>query len=233
MDSRDLIDKLFNWKKELNIINNKGETVLTVYQRLVGDSDLQFARTKALGYSRRMRTKLRDESSDEYIAFVEGYSDFTKEELINTILFDQIIEIRTQVEKDFYFPETVEPDEDASTEETEKYEEEKATWEDRRNKKLNSLVEKELKKRREELERETQESLLVISKESRINALCEVELRRRFVEVCTFLGTFSDKKYKKLLFSSFEEFLESPEILKTQLLEGYTSLEISSVNLKG
>ena len=68
---------------------------------------------------------------------------------------------------------------------------------------------------------------------SKINNLCENELRIRFMEMVTYLGTYKDKKFKKRLFNSFQEFLDSPDILKNQLINGYNSLELSSVNLKG
>ena len=228
----ELIEKLFSWHKETPILDAKGVEIGKVYQRLCGDADIQKSRVTALRYSREMRIKLKDINSDEYLAYVDAYDDLSKEDLINLILFDELIEIRNKVEKDFYFPDPQEPKDD-DTEEWENYQVLVDSWEDRRTEKLNSLVTEAIEDRKFELNNKSLEEIQKQVRLSKINNLCENELRIRFMEMVTYLGTYKDKKFKKRLFNSFQEFLDSPDILKNQLINGYNSLELSSVNLKG
>lgn len=229
----ELIEKLFSWNKETPILDTKGVEIGKVYQRLCGDADIQKSRVTALRYSREMRIKLKDIKSDEYLAYVDAYDDLSKEDLINLILFDELIDIRDKVEKKFYFPDPKEPDEESDTEAWENYQSLVDSWEERRNSRLNELVSIEIEDRKSELNNLSLENIQNQVKISKINNLCKNELQIRFMEMVTYLGTYRDKKFKNRLFKSFQEFLDAPDVLKNQLIEGYNSLELSSVNLKG
>jgi hypothetical protein len=231
-DRVELIENLFKWSRETPILDSKGEQIGKVYQRLCGDADIQKARITALRYSRELRIKFKDKNSDEFLAYVDGYNDLNKSQLTDLILFNELISIRDKVEKGFNFPFPKEPDIEANTEDWEEYQSLQDTYESRRLEKLNELLTKEIQNRREELESESFEFLQDAVILSKISGLCENELKVRFMEMVTYLGTFRDKKMKKRAFSSFQDFLDAPDILKNQLMEGYNSLEISSINLK-
>ena len=228
----ELIENLFRWNRETPIVDTKGAQIGKVYQRLCGDADIQKARITALRYSRELRIKLKNKDSDEYLAYVDGYNDLNKEQLTDLILFNEIMTIREKVEKDFNFPFPKEPDEEGTTEDWEQYQELQDTYESRRLDKLNEKLTKEIQYRREELSANSMEFLQEAVILTKISGLCENELKVRFMEMVTYLGTFRDKKMKKRAFSSFTDFLDAPDILKNQLMEGYNSLEISSINLK-
>ena len=228
----ELIENLFRWNRETPIVDTKGVQIGKVYQRLCGDADIQKARITALRYSRELRIKLKNKDSDEYLAYVDGYNDLNKEQLTDLILFNEIMTIREKVEKDFNFPFPKEPDEEGTTEDWEQYQELQDTYESRRLDKLNEKLTKEIQYRREELSANSMEFLQEAVILTKISGLCENELKVRFMEMVTYLGTFRDKKMKKRAFSSFTDFLDAPDILKNQLMEGYNSLEISSINLK-
>lgn len=228
----ELIEKLFSWSKETPILDTTGKQIGKVYQRLCGDADIQKARITALRYSRELRIKLKDRNSDEYLAYVDGYTDLNKSQLIDLILFNELSTIREKVEKELSFPFPKEPDMESNTEAWEEYQELQDTYESRRLEKLNSVLTQAIQERREELNSESDEFIQEAVITSKISGLCENELRVRFSEMVTYLGTFRDKKMKKKVFSSFQDFLDAPDILKNQLMEGYNSLEISSINLK-
>jgi len=228
----ELIENLFRWNRETPIVDTKGVQIGKVYQRLCGDADIQKARITALRYSRELRIKLKNKDSDEYLAYVDGYNDLNKEQLTDLILFNEIMTIREKVEKDFNFSFPKEPDEEGTTEDWEQYQELQDTYESRRLDKLNEKLTKEIQYRREELSANSMEFLQEAVILTKISGLCENELKVRFMEMVTYLGTFRDKKMKKRAFSSFTDFLDAPDILKNQLMEGYNSLEISSINLK-
>lgn len=227
------IQKLFTWKSPLELKDSEGIVLSTVYQRLVGDADLNKARTVALRYSREMRSKLRDTNSDEYFAYVDIFNDYNKNELVTLILFDELADLRSQAEKDFYFPEPNQPDAEAKTEELEEYQEQVDTYEDRRLKALDDKIKELLDQRKVQLDSADEEDLREIAVESRINSVCEQELRLKFLAMCVYLGTYLDEKYTYRLFKDFIEFLNCPDTLKTQLVDGYSNLEVSSINLKG
>lgn len=229
----ELIEKLFTWKAPLELKDGEDAVVNTVYQKLIGDSDLNKARVTSLRYSRELRGKLKDPTSDEYFAYVDILNDYNKEEIITLILFDELIDMRTEAEKDFYFPEPETPGEDATTEDEEEYQRLQDTYEDRRIKALDDRVKEILEARKNNLDSETEDYLKERAINSRVDSICENELRSRFLNMCTYLGTFLDSEYKYRLFKDFDEFLNSPEALKSQLVSGYNRLEVSSINLKG
>ncbi len=225
--------QLFQWRAPVEIIAPGGDVVDTLYQRLVGDADLNKARTTALRFSREMRVKLRDKDSDEYLAYVDTFADYTKDEIITLLLFNELQEIRENIEKDFIFPEPKEPDSETTTEELEEYQEQDDTYEERRNQALIDKVEAALMERKDQLFEEEIEKLRQALILSQVNNLCETELRNKFIQMCVYLGTFIDEEYKQHAFGTFDEFLDSPDILKEQLITAYNKLEVASVNLKG
>jgi len=229
----ELIEKLFIWKAPLELKGEDDIVVDTVYQRLVGDSDLNKSRVTALRYSRELRNKLKDITSDEYFAYIDILNDYNKEEITTLILFDELINIRTEAEKDFYFPEPEIPAEGSTTEQEEEYQELQDTYEERRIQALDDRVKELLETRKKNLDSETEDYLRERVTDSRIDSICESELRLKFLHMCVYLGTFLDSEYKYRLFKDFQEFLDCPESLKTQLVEGYGKLEVSSINLKG
>lgn len=227
------IQKLFTWKAPLELKNSDGEVIQTVYQRLIGDSDLYRARTIALRFSREMRRALRNTESDEYFAYIDIFNDYTKEEVVTLTLFDELTEIRANVEKDFYFPEPEALESDATTEEQEEHQEQQDTYEDRRAEALDAKIKEALETRQQQLDSLNEGDLRELFIDNKINALCEQELRLKFLSMCVYLGTYLDEKYTYHLFNSFEEFLNSPDTLKAQLVDGYNNLEVSSISLKG
>jgi hypothetical protein len=225
--------QLFQWRAPVEIIAPGGDVVDTLYQRLVGDADLNKARTTALRYSRELRNKLKDTNSDDYLAWVADIEDYDKNNLIVLVLYNELGQIRETVEKEFIFAEPMEPDTNATTEELEEYQELDDTYEDRRAEALGHKMEDAMQARKAELEAFSEEDLKAVLIQTRINALCETELREKFIQMCVFLGTYLDDDYRTRAYLTFQQFLDSPDNLKEQLITGYNKLEISSVNLKG
>ena len=85
------ISTLFNWGRVFEVINPKDQSVSSiVYMKLLGDADLGRARVYAIRKSAEMRRKLKDENSDERIAWVRSIDEVETEDLINlnsSILF--------------------------------------------------------------------------------------------------------------------------------------------------
>jgi hypothetical protein len=233
MEQSDLIAKLFTWSHELHLTGLMNTEVLTVYQRLVGDLDIQKARMTALRYSRELRVQLRDENSDAYVVYLSPVHDLDRDSITTLIMIDNVLPIRSKIEKDFYYVEPKEPDSDeATTEDFEEYAKKWASWEKEREDLLNKKLVKAMDDLKAELDAKSSEELFRQAKQVRLESLCDQELKTKFIEMCTWLGTYSDKNYKQRLFPSFNEFLSQPENLKTQLLNGYAELEMSTIGLK-
>jgi len=231
MEKKELIEKLFSWTQELEIVG-KDDQIIKVYQRLVGDADLNKARMLSLRYSKTLRDTLSDENSDEYKLYLEDIHTLNRDDLLSMTLFGKLIDIRREIDSKFYFPEPEEPLPDATNEQLEKYQADYDSWEERRKTALTDIIKSKIDEATKELELKSDAELATLAKRSKINMLCEEEIQTKFAEACAFLGTYEDKDFKKRVYTVFEEYLNSPEQYKKQISDGYEKLEMSSVSLK-
>jgi hypothetical protein len=232
MEQRELLNKLFSWSNSLDLKNASGEVVMKVYQRLIGDMDLQKARMSALRYSREFRLKLRNHDSDEYIALIQPVEDLERDALITLLLVDSVDSVRQEIDRNYYFPEPKEPEEFASTEEHEEYTEKWNSWERDREKDYSTKLVQEMDALKAKLSELSTEELLTRAKTLRVDALCEQELKLRFLEMCVLFGTYIDPQFKKHLFDTYIDLGSQPDAVKSQLIDGYATLEMSTIRLK-
>src|SRR5574339_958829 len=82
------ISKIFQWGRVFEVIDptKDDESLAFVYMKLLGDADLGRARVYALRKRAELRRKLKDENSDERIAWVRSIDEVTNEDLINLII---------------------------------------------------------------------------------------------------------------------------------------------------
>lgn len=232
MEQRDLLNKLFSWSAYTDLKNPQGQIVMRVYQRLVGDMDIQKARMSALRYARELRLKLRNESSDDYIALIQPVEDLDRDSLLTLLMVDSVDSVRQEIDRNYYFPEPKEPDEFAPTSEHEDYAEKWATWETDREKDYSTKLVAEMDKLKAQLDILSDDELKRRAKVLRVDALCEQELKTRFIEMCVVFGTYTDETFHKHLFDTYLDFASQTDFLKEQLLTGYAALEMSTIGLK-
>ncbi len=232
MNKQELLNKLFNWSAALEIKDQTGTPVMTVYQRIVGDYDLQAARKAALRYTSQLRARVSKEDSDDYAVYVAPVLVLSREEREVLAFYDSVYQVQKEAERLVRLPEPKEPDASAPTEEFEKYVELDDTYETRYMRLLNDKTNELLQRRKEEIHELTDEELEALVIKNRIDSLCEEELKSKFFEHCVYLGTYEDGSFKKRLFTSFEDFGNCVEHLKMQFMTGYASLEMSAVSLK-
>jgi hypothetical protein len=80
------IEKLFKWSSDFKINDKYGNFIVDVFMRLVGDAEINKARVFAIRKSAELRKLLRDDESDERIAFISTvYEMDEKEELADLI----------------------------------------------------------------------------------------------------------------------------------------------------
>ena len=226
------ISKLFTWGKKFEIIDEDKKGFWDVYIRIIGDADLNKARVSALRASAILRRKLHEKDSDERLAYIPDFELLDRDVLIETVLTTLLREVTTKVMKEMNETLPVEPDEDATLEEQEKYQDVVDGWSDGRTKRIQTLIEKELEKERKILQGKSIEELSKIYEKYTINNLCEEEMYRIFSEMRAFMGSYSDENFTTKLFKSFEEFNSMPAFIKNQFISAYLSLDIKTEELK-
>lgn len=224
------IEKLFNWGKKYEL-EYRGKKFNT-YVRLVGDAELNRARVFALRRSTEMRRKLRDENSDERMAFIPSFDVTSKEEIINGLLVVRTREYTMEAFREIKFNLPKEPDSDDTLEAREKYQKTVDDYPEERDKKIREYVNDRLEKDRKKLEKSTKETLYNDLISGLINQICETEMVNSFREMCTFYGTYKDENYSKRLFDTFEQFSNLPSDIKTQFINFYFELDMDIEDLK-
>jgi hypothetical protein len=224
------VQKLFNWFTSAEVyIKGKPKKF---YIRLAGDADLGKARVFALRKSNEFRLKLKDETSDEFLALIGPKELFDKDSLISVILLHKVKEISREAYKTIDVPFPKEPDSDADLEEQERYQKEVDEYE----KKVKDLITKYIERRLEEikldLDKKSLDELYEIYKDEQTRSLCEGEMLKAFKQYCVHLNVFLDKNMTKRAFNSYDEFDNLPQEIKTQFLDIYDSLDLDVETLK-
>jgi hypothetical protein len=225
------ISKLFSWGNKFTI-EGKGDVKVEAYIRLLGDADLNRARVFALRKSAELRRKLKTPDSEERMARIPEVDLVEKDALVENLVTYYIREATMKAYNEVDVPEPKPLDSDATLEEQEKFQEEVDSYPDRLNEAIRDFITKEIDKERKKLNKRTKEELAEEYEQTLINRHCENEMVKRMKEMCVFLGTYYDPDYKTRLFSSFEQFDNLPVEIKKQFIEHYSSLEISTDELK-
>lgn len=224
------ISKLFAWTKETTV-NFYGKDI-PVFLRLVGDADINRARVFALRKSAELRRKLRDSSSDEYFAFIPEKNVATTDELINGILALRSREIVSDANREVKLPYPAELSSDATLEEQEKYQQAVDEYPMKVELLVRDFVTSKLEAEDTHLRSLDKEKLYTKYVDLAVNNLCESEMLKRYREMCTYFGVYSDKKFIKRLFEDFEQFDNLPSDIKNQLITEYLTLELDGEVLK-
>lgn len=229
------IHELFKWRKEVTIEDEITNQSVTLYLRLVGDSNVGKARAYALRKSGELRKSLRDTDSNERASLITSINELSHEDkksFIQILLFLKIEEHQTQSMKNVDLASPTPPGTDASLEEQEEYQQEidefPSKFTDAMSEKTTELQEEEEKRLKTLSEKQLQkeyESLI-------INRLCVEEMAIRFYEMVVYNGTFKTSKYKKLAFKSFADFQDVAPTLKERLIVDYKNLEMGIGALK-
>lgn len=227
------VRRLFHWHGSTKLQDAYGKEIDTVYVRLVGDVELNKARTFAIRKSAEMRKLLRSEDSDERIAFISSIDMVdSKEELVLVLQTLKIKDLSMEAAKEVKIPQPKEPKSDATLEEIEKWQKEVDAYPEVREKAVQNALLKKTMQYKESIENLDETTLRKEYEKLMIDYLCEQEMVDRFKEYCVFTGCFTDEEYKTHYFTSFEEFDNLPTEMKKQLIDYYNSLELNVDELK-
>jgi hypothetical protein len=227
------ISPLFTWGKEFKIFDVTGKEIKRVYLRVVGDAEINRSRVFALRKSAELRSKLRDENSDERFAFIPDKSLVDKDKLIELIIFYTTRETTRTAMKNIKIPFPKEPKSNAPLEQVEEYQKEIDEYPLKRDAAIKAQVYKINDVTRKVLQTYDIDRLYKEFESALINEICEEEMIKRFTESCAYYGSYKDPQFKERLFNSYEEFDNNPSEIKKQFVEYYTTLDLSGDYLKG
>jgi len=226
------LEDLFRWNRELDIKDERGDTVTKVYQRVLNDVDMEKARLSALRYSRNVRLSLRDLESGEYAALMENVASLDQDQKLSILMMNVLPDIYEKARQEVRLKMPKQPNKEANLEDVENYEAEVDEYDD---KVVRAIAEKasELTNKEKEkllaLDEEAFNSKLLIAME---NQICQNMMSTRFDEEMAWRGTYEDPKFKVRYFGSYEKFQDVAHQIKEQLINGYRELTINKGDLK-
>ena len=218
------LDRLFKWSHKVVLTGPDGSEAV-VWQRILGDAELQAARQFGLRRAGELRRALKDESSPAFFSQIPDSDFMLDEELIDSILAFEGVDIRKSVAETLYFPPPNKPGIDASQEEEEEYINAYDTWREEFNQKVEEETQKRIEARREALASHTREELEILFRRRMVDVLCQSKHIDAFTDYATYLATYKDEKLRKKAFKNFDEFDNLATELKDQLRHAYLKLQ--------
>lgn len=230
------VSKLFNWGRAFEIVETDKEgnatPVTLVFMKLLGDADLNRARVYAIRKSAEFRRKLKDQNSDERIAYIRDIDEVEFDDLVNLITVFSSREITNNARKSVRIQSPKPPKSDATLEEQEKFQKAVDEYPEKRAAEIAKVVEKEIGKLKKEIGSKSKEELYKDYVKLLIDEFCERESLTAFKDMQVYLGCYKDDEYKEKFFSSFDEFDNLEPITKQRFKDAYESLDIPMDELK-
>jgi len=226
------ISKLWLWKKEVSIVDDKGQVILRAYLRLPGDAEVNRARVFALRKSAELRSKLKDKSNEERFAYIVMPDLLPREDLEAFVLSLYSREYGMEAARTVDIPIPPKPDEDADLSLHEEYQKKVDAWVLQRYEKIKSFVTSKLESVSKDLKDMSDEDLYKVYESKSTNILCEQEAADRYKDMCVYFGLYKDSKYVIKLFNDFSEFENLPIFIKEQFYKEYDSLDVVTPELK-
>lgn len=227
------ITPIFNWGRVFELIGDSDEKPeAIIYMKLLGDADLNRSRVFALRESGDLRRRLKDKTSDEYLAYIQDINDVEVSDMIGLITVFSLRDITKKAKDQVFIKRPKSPKSDASLEEMETFQKEVDEYPKKREDAIKSFIEKETALLRESLQKESKDAVYGKYIKLLMNELCEKKALDSFREMQTYLGCYKDSEYKEKFFGSFEEFANLPTEMKNRFMDAYSSLDIDPTELK-
>jgi hypothetical protein len=227
------ISRIFNWGRVFQVIDPKDDSVVVdVYMKLLGDADLGKARVYALRKSSELRRKLREENSDERVAYIRTIDELEDENLINFIVIFSGRELANEARRNVKIPDPKPPKSDAPLEKMEKFQKDIDEYPEKRQKAIADAIEKEVAKLKKSLEGKSKEELYKQYVKLLVDEFCEREALEAFENMQVYHGCYTDDSYKTKFFSSFDEFDNLEPNTKQLFKDAYKQVDIDINELK-
>lgn len=226
------ISSLFAYKKEITLLIPGTSDEITLYQRIIGDADNNRARVYALRESSNLRANLRDSRWEDRTAFIPDFSKLLKEDLIEVVLSLMGTDLSIQAINNTTLKQPKKPSGDASLEEQEEYQTAIDEWKKEFNLRAAAILEELTTEARTNLRKQTKDNLRTRYESELIDRHCQERFGKAYLDIATYMGTFTDASHTKRAFKSLEDFLNAPTNLKDALAESYGQLQVGGVALK-
>ena len=199
-----ILEGLFRWSHSFVVKDAFGEEVMNVetgepfvlYQRVIGDAELDMARSTALRASALKRRQLSDPTSLDRLTLIPDYSKIDKDGLIALITIYELPDIRSEASRTLAFPFPEPPKSTATLEEQEEYQEAVDTYFERREEKLQNEVSEQISIRKKALGQRNKAYLRRLYEETAIDAACRDVFLSNINEMMAYLGTYGDPDFK-------------------------------------
>lgn len=235
----EVLDNLLKWEHTFTIKDSMGNDYkdsegnpIVVYQRIVGDAEVDLARQTALRASAMKRRMLTDPSSLDRMTLIPDYELLDTDSLKGLIVLSELMDLREKATRELVFPFPEPPKSSANLEEQEKYQEAIDKYFEEREDRLQKETDQLAKLRRKELNSYSRAELERNHEQVTINNVCREEMLSTFNEMVAYQGTYIDPKYTTRAFSSYNAFKAAASYLKRQVVEQYAKLEVSGQTLK-
>ncbi len=224
------INMLFKWGTSMDLSTPRGDIV--VWVKVLGDADVNRARIYALRMSAEMRKKMMDVESDERIALIPPLDTGNKSKVVEMLLTLRVKELADVANKNVKIKYPSDLKSTASLEAQEKHQkvvDDFPTYVAGLHRKA---LDKEVAKERKRLNRLSMEKLESLYTETLVEHVCETEMYKAFQDRSVWMACFQDENYILPLFSEFNDFLDLPTPVKSQLIDFYGTLSIDIDTLK-
>jgi hypothetical protein len=232
------LEGLFKWSHDWEMLDLNGEPLkvdgkeVKIYQRVIGDADLQLARETSLRASALQRKKLQEGTGLDRASLVPNYKYMDKGEISALIVLVELSDIRRQADKDLIFPYPEPPSSNATLEEQENYQESIDIFFDERDKELKKRVTKLVELRKEELRKLPKDRLREIHETAAVESACRDTFLTILNEYMAYRGTFLDAAFTQRAYPSFNAFRNASPYAKRQIITNYADLELKGDQLK-
>lgn len=226
------LQDLFRWKQRLAILDEAGEEVAEVYQRVLSDHDLDKARLESVRFSRKFRLALRDTGSLEHDVLMESMNNFEAEQQKQVILAYKLQEFIRRANKESKTVMPNSPGSEATLEQLEEYEAAVDEFDKKKAEELASIVEalKEVELKR--MAGLSENDLATEAAKAMEDNICQSVANERLTDWFAYMATYEDAACTKRYFDSIEDYEEVSGAVKRQLAEGYQKLLLPPEDLK-
>lgn len=233
-----ILSDLFKWKRQIEIKGSDDSVQATVWIRILGDWDLSESYKAARVESAKMRVKIRDEQSDDYLNEVSALETFTDEELRllirNTKASDYLTEAFAVLNRgELPSIEEVAAQPDGPTlEEQEKLDKLTKEIDEKYQKDVSDYIEAKSEELYTKLKKLKREELYGEAKKAIQDLIPTRVFSTELADQKAYRATYEDEACKIRAFPNVQEFRNADTAVRTQIIVAYSTLEINPEELK-
>lgn len=233
-----VLSQLLRWKRELILKDAEGKELRKVWLRIISDYDLQESYKLARIASAEKRAKLRDVDSTDFKDQIKSFGEASIEECKDLIRAARentwgSQALSTVVRGEEVRISEVAVDPDAPTlEEQEKLDSANKEVDEKYTKGLEEFIETKRRELDAQLEGLDVDELRLLAQAEATVLLPLTVFMNELIEQKAWRAVYTDKEFTEHGFDSIEDFRQTKEILRNQIIEAYAELEAGAEDIK-